>query len=124
MPAVENEQRAREVAKYRQEMATEKRTALAPTNFDTMFNTLSSNVIEFPVVVKADVQGSVEAIVNALHNLSNDDIKVRVLNNCLEDASDVMELLAERCDANLVQIKGNTGLLFKRNFEKPKIELP
>lgn len=51
-------------------------------------------------------------------------IKVRVLNNCLEDASDVMELLAERCHANLVQIKGNTGLLFKRNFEKPKIELP
>ena len=51
-------------------------------------------------------------------------IKVRVLNNCLEDASDVMELHAERCDANLVQIKGNTGLLFKRNFEKPKIELP
>ena len=51
-------------------------------------------------------------------------IKVRVLNNCLEDASDVIELLAERCDANLVQIKGNTGLLFKRNFEKPKIELP
>ena len=51
-------------------------------------------------------------------------IKVRVLNNCLEDASDVMELLAEGCDANLVQIKGNTGLLFKRNFEKPKIELP
>ena len=51
-------------------------------------------------------------------------IKVRVLNNCLEDASDVMELLAERCDANLVQIKGNTGLLFKRNFEKPMIELP
>ncbi|HSJ78528.1 MAG TPA: translation initiation factor IF-2 [Erythrobacter sp.] len=77
---VENEQRAREVAKYRQEMATEKRTALAPTNFDTMFSSLSSSVIEFPVVVKADVQGSVEAIVNALHNLSNDEIKVRVLN--------------------------------------------
>jgi translation initiation factor IF-2 len=80
LTVVENEQRAREVAKYRQEMATEKRTALAPTNFDTMFSTLSSNVIEFPVVVKADVQGSVEAIVTALHNLSNDDIKVRVLN--------------------------------------------
>jgi translation initiation factor IF-2 len=80
LTVVENEQRAREVAKYRQEIATEKRTALAPTNFDTMFNNLASNVIEFPVVVKADVQGSVEAIVNALHNLSNDEIKVRVLN--------------------------------------------
>ncbi|PLK24529.1 translation initiation factor IF-2 [Porphyrobacter sp. TH134] len=79
LTVVENEQRAREVAKYRQEIATEKRTALAPTNFDTMFSSLSSNVIEFPVVVRADVQGSVEAIVNALHNLSNDEIKVRVL---------------------------------------------
>ena len=79
LTVVENEQRAREVAQYRQEKATEKRTALAPTNFDTMFNNLASNVIEWPVLVKADVQGSVEAIVNALHNLSNDDIKVRVL---------------------------------------------
>ncbi len=79
LTVVENEQRAREVAEFRQAKATEKRTALAPTSFDTMFNTLSSKVIEFPVLVKADVQGSVEAIVNALHNLSNDDIKVRVL---------------------------------------------
>ena len=77
LTVVENEQRAREVAQYRQEKATEKRTALAPTSFDTMFN--KSNVIEWPVVVKADVQGSVEAITSALHNLSNDDIKVRVL---------------------------------------------
>lgn len=79
LTVVENEQRAREVAQYRQEKATEKRTALAPTSFDTMFNNLASNVIEFPVLVKADVQGSVEAITNALHNLSNDEIKVRVL---------------------------------------------
>ncbi len=78
LTVVENEQRAREVAAYRKELATEQRTALAPTNFDTMFN--KSNVIEWPVVVKADVQGSVQAIVSALHNLSNADIKVRVLN--------------------------------------------
>jgi translation initiation factor IF-2 len=79
LSVVENEQRAREAAQYRQEKATEKRTALAPTNFDTMFTSLQSDVVEFPVVVKADVQGSVEAINTALHNLSNDDIKVRVL---------------------------------------------
>ncbi|NVE93421.1 translation initiation factor IF-2 [Altererythrobacter lutimaris] len=79
LTVVENEQRAREVAQYRQEKATEKRTALAPTSFDTMFNNLAANVIEWPVVVKADVQGSVEAIVSALHNISTDEIKVRVL---------------------------------------------
>ncbi len=79
LTVVENEQRAREVAEYRQEKATEKRTALAPTSFDTMFNNLKADVIEWPVLVKADVQGSVEAIVNALHNISTDDIKARVL---------------------------------------------
>jgi translation initiation factor IF-2 len=79
LTVVENEQRAREVAQYRQEKATEKRTALAPTSFDTMFNNMKSDVIEFPVLVKADVQGSAEAINTALHNLSNDEIKVRVL---------------------------------------------
>ncbi|GMM92526.1 translation initiation factor IF-2 [Qipengyuania sp. MTN3-11] len=79
LTVVENEQRAREVAQYRQEKATEKRTALAPTSFDTMFNNLSSDLVEFPVLVKADVQGSVEAITSALHNLGNDLIKVRVL---------------------------------------------
>ena len=79
LTVVENEQRAREVAEYRREKATEQRTALAPTSFDTMFNNLASNVIEWPVLVKADVQGSVEAIVTSLHNISTDDIKVRVL---------------------------------------------
>ncbi|PIW55306.1 MAG: translation initiation factor IF-2 [Sphingomonadales bacterium CG12_big_fil_rev_8_21_14_0_65_65_10] len=79
LTVVENEQRAREVAEFRQAKATESRTALAPTNFDTMFNNMQSNVVEFPVLVKADVKGSVEAITSALHNLSNDDIKVRVL---------------------------------------------
>ena len=79
LTVVENEARAREVAEYRQEKATEKRTALAPTSFDTMFNDLQADVVEFPLLVKADVQGSVEAINTALHNLSNDLIKVRIL---------------------------------------------
>ena len=81
LTVVENEARAREVAQYRHEKATEKRTATAPASLDTMFSKLTSDLVEFPVVVKADVQGSAEAIVTALHNLSNDDIKVRVLSS-------------------------------------------
>ena len=88
LTVVENEQRAGK-AQYRQEKATEKRTTLAPTSFDTMFNNLQSNVIEWPVLVKADVQGSVEAIVNSLHNISNDEIKVRVLHAGVGYHSDV-----------------------------------
>jgi len=81
LTVVENEARAREVAQYRHEKATEIRTATAPASLDTMFSKLTSDLVEFPVVVKADVQGSSEAIVTALHNLSNDDIKVRVLSS-------------------------------------------
>ncbi|WP_370184082.1 translation initiation factor IF-2 [Alteriqipengyuania sp.] len=81
LTVVENEQRAREVAEYRQDKANEQRTALAPTNFDAMFAGLANKAIEFPLLVRADVQGSVEAIKTALTNLSNDEIKVRILHS-------------------------------------------
>ena len=83
LTVVENEGRAREVAAYRQEQALKKRTAQAPVSLEGMFSALAdkANVIEFPVVIKADVQGSVEAIVTALNKLSTDEIRVRVLHS-------------------------------------------
>ncbi|BBB13037.1 translation initiation factor IF-2 [Sphingopyxis sp. FD7] len=83
LTVVENEARAREVAAYRQEQALKKRTAQAPVSLEGMFSALAdkANVIEYPVVVKGDVQGSVEAIVNALNKLSTDEIRVRVLHS-------------------------------------------
>ncbi|WP_293643189.1 translation initiation factor IF-2, partial [Sphingopyxis sp. RIFCSPHIGHO2_12_FULL_65_19] len=81
LTVVENEARAREVAAYRQEQATRKRTVQAPVSLEGMFEALAdkANVIQYPVVIKGDVQGSVEAIVNALNKISTDEIKVRVL---------------------------------------------
>jgi len=81
LTVVDSEARAREVAAFRQEQATAKRTTTAPASLENMFSALKAKeaVIEYPVVVKADVQGSVEAIVNALTRLSNDEIKLRVL---------------------------------------------
>src|SRR6478672_3830472 len=80
LSVVENEARAREVAAYRQSVIDTKRTTSAPANFDTMFSALKEKqAVEFPLVVKGDVQGSVEAIVNAVNRISNDDIKARVL---------------------------------------------
>ena len=50
-------------------------------------------------------------------------IKVRVLQNAPEEPADAITMLAERADAHLVQVIGRNGLLFKRNFDKPRIEL-
>jgi len=77
---VENEARAREVAAYRQSVLDRKRTTTAPASFDTMFSALKEKqAVEFPLVIKADVQGSAEAIVSAVNKISNEDIKARVL---------------------------------------------
>ena len=83
LTVVENEARAREVAAYRQEQALRKRTAQAPVSLEGMFSALAdkAKTLEYPVVIKADVQGSVEAIVNALNKLSTDEIRVRVLHS-------------------------------------------
>lgn len=80
LTVVENEARAREVAAYRQSVIDTKRTTNAPASFDTMFSALKEKqAVEFPLVIKGDVQGSVEAIVAAVNKISNEDIKARVL---------------------------------------------
>jgi translation initiation factor IF-2 len=82
LQVVENEARAREVAEYRQGVALQKRTTQAPASLESMFSALrDKQAIEYPVVVKADTQGSVEAIVGSLNKISTDDIKVRILHS-------------------------------------------
>ena len=51
-------------------------------------------------------------------------IKVRVLQNAEEEPAEAIETLAERADSELVQVIGRNGLLYRKNQEKPKIELP
>ncbi len=82
LSVVETEARAREVAAYRQQVALTKRTTSAPASLESMFAGLAEKkAMEFPVVVKADVHGSTEAIVSALNKLSTDEIRVRVLHS-------------------------------------------
>src|SRR5438094_7656505 len=76
---VENEARAREVASYRQSVLDRKRTTAAPVSLENMFASHASTTKELALVIRADVQGSVEAIVHALNRLSTDEIKVRIL---------------------------------------------
>ncbi|HEX2804176.1 MAG TPA: translation initiation factor IF-2 [Sphingomicrobium sp.] len=78
---VENEARAREVATYRQGVLDRKRTTAAPVSLENMFASHASTTKELPLVIKADVHGSLEAIVHALNRLSTDEIKVRVLHS-------------------------------------------
>ncbi|WP_326524941.1 translation initiation factor IF-2 [Sphingomonas sp.] len=82
LQVVENEARAREVAEYRQGVLTQKRTTSAPASLESMFSALKAKqAIEYPLVVKADTQGTVEAIVGAINKISTDDIRARILHS-------------------------------------------
>ncbi|WP_394654268.1 translation initiation factor IF-2 [uncultured Sphingomonas sp.] len=82
LSVVENEARAREVAEYRQSVLTQKRTTAAPASLESMFSALKAKqAIEYPLVVKADTQGTVEAIVAAINKISTDDIRARILHS-------------------------------------------
>ncbi|PEQ14391.1 translation initiation factor IF-2 [Novosphingobium sp. PC22D] len=122
LSVVENEQRAREVSEYRQEQATAKRTAMAPASLDTMFSALADkqNVIEYPVVIKADVQGSIEAINNALHNLSNDEIKVRILHSGVGAITETDVTLASASNAPIVGFNVRPNAKARQQIEQTK----
>ena len=123
LTVVDSEARAREVAEYRQTQATAKRTATAPTSLDAMFAGLNSDVIEFPLVVKADVQGSTEAIVNALHNLSNDEIKVRVLHSGVGAITESDVTLAAASKAPIIGFNVRPNAKARELIERTKVEM-
>ena len=82
LTVVENEARAREVAAYRASVIQQKRTTQAPASLESMFSALrDKQAQQYPVVVKADAQGSVEAIIGSLAKIGNEDIQVRVLHS-------------------------------------------
>jgi translation initiation factor IF-2 len=123
LTVVDNEARAREVAEYRQTQATAKRTATAPTSLDAMFAGLKSDVIEFPLLVKADVQGSAEAIVSALHNLSNDEIKVRVLHSGVGAITESDVTLAAASKAPIIGFNVRPNAKARELIERNKVEM-
>ncbi|MEL6681704.1 MAG: translation initiation factor IF-2 [Pseudomonadota bacterium] len=81
---VETDAQAREIAEYREKAAKEKRAAAgaATTLEQLMANAKADeNVSELPILVKADVQGSAEAIVQAMEKIGNEEVRVRVLHS-------------------------------------------
>lgn len=125
LTVVENEARAREVAAYRQEKATAKRTAVAPASIENMFSALAAKqtVIEYPVVIKADVQGSTEAIVNALNRLSTDEIKVRILQSGVGAITESDVGLAQASGAPIVGFNVRPNAKARELIERNKVRM-
>ena len=102
---VETEAQAREIAEYRANAAKEKRAAVgAATTLDQLMAKAKADqsVAELPIVVKADVQGSAEAIVQAMEKIGNDEVRVRVLHSGVGAITETDVGLAEASGAPIM----------------------
>ncbi|MEC7463803.1 MAG: translation initiation factor IF-2, partial [Pseudomonadota bacterium] len=101
---VENEARAREITEFRQRRDRDAKVqAGARGTLDEMFSQIQAGEIkEVAIVVKADVQGSVEAIVQSAQNLSNDEVSVRVLHTGVGGINESDVTLAKASNAMMV----------------------
>ena len=124
LSVVENEARAREVAEYRQGVITSKRTTSAPASLESMFSALKEKqAIEYPLVVKADTQGSVEAIVGSLNKISTDLIKVRVLHAGVGGITESDVSLAAASKAPIIGFNVRANAKAREIAERQKVAL-
>ncbi len=103
---VETEARAREITEYRERQKREKAAARGPalrtSLSDMMSNLKAAGRKELPIVVKGDVQGSVEAITAAVEKLGNDEVVARVIHGGVGGVTESDVTLAEASKAVIV----------------------
>ncbi len=102
---VETEAQAREIAEYREQAAKDKRAAAgAATTLDQLMAKAKAdeNVSELPILVKADVQGSAEAIAQAMEKIGNEEVRVRLLHSAVGAITESDIGLAEASGAPVI----------------------
>jgi translation initiation factor IF-2 len=110
---VDTEAQAREIADYRNEVAKEKRATAGASTLEQMMAKAKEdeNVSELQILVKADVQGSAEAIVQAMEKIGNDEVRVRVLHYGVGAITNTDVSLAEASSAPVIgfNVRANTS---------------
>ncbi len=110
---VATEAEAREIADYRAQVTKDKKAAVgAATTLDQLMAKAKAdeNVAELPIVVKADVQGSTEAIIQALEKIGNDEVRVRAIHSGVGAITESDVTLAEASGAPIIgfNVRANT----------------
>ncbi len=101
---VDNEARARELTEFRERRARDERTAITSRGtLETMFDQIGSGASqELAILIKADAQGSIEAIQNSAQLISTDEVSVRVLHSGVGGVNESDVTLAKASNAMIV----------------------
>ena len=121
----ENEARAREVADYRSDAEREQRAAAASrSSLEQMFAQIQEGEIkQIPIVIKADVQGSVEAVVGALENLNTDEVAVQILHSGVGGITESDITLANASDAIVIGFNVRANAQARESARRDTVEI-
>ena len=102
--AVDNERMARELVEQRKEQEKEERNkAMQKVTLENLFDTIQQgNMKELNIIIKADVQGSVEAVRASLLKLSNEEVRVNVIHGAVGAINESDVMLATASNAIIV----------------------
>lgn len=124
---VENEARAREISEYRQRLARDKAAARQSGqrgSLEQMMSQLQNTGFkEFPLVIKADVQGSVEAIIGALDKLGTDEVRARIVHSGAGGITESDLALAEASNAAIIGFNVRANAQAKLAAERAGTEI-
>ncbi|MFN0023882.1 MAG: translation initiation factor IF-2 [Parvularculaceae bacterium] len=122
---VESEARAREVADFRARKKREKAsTKSSGTSLEQMMAQLQdAEIKELPLVIKGDVQGSLEAIVTSLEKLSTNEVRVRVLHTGVGGISESDVILAGASGAPVIGFNVRANADAREEAERVKVEI-
>ena len=123
---VETEAQAREIADYREKVTKDKRAAAgAATTLEQLMAKAKADlsVAELPIVIKADVQGSAEAIVQAMEKIGNDEVRVRVLHSGVGAITDTDVGLAEASKAPIIGFNVRANASARQSANQKGVEI-
>lgn len=123
---VDTEAQAREIAAYREQAAKDKRAAAgAATTLDQLLAKAKAdeNVAELPILVKADVQGSAEAIGQAMEKIGNDEVRVRVLHSGVGAITESDVGLAEASSAPVIGFNVRANAPARNSAQQKGVEI-
>jgi translation initiation factor IF-2 len=123
---VETEAQAREIATYREKAAKDKRAAIgAATTLEQLMAKAKADkdVSELPIIVKADVQGSAEAIVQAMEKIGNDEVRVRVLHYGVGAITDSDVGLAEASNVPIIGFNVRANASARQSANQKGVEI-
>ena len=123
--AVEDERLARELVEQRKQEAKEEQfKSYQKVTLDNLFSQIAEgDVKELPVIVKADVQGSVEAVRQSLEKISNDEVRVRVIHGAVGAVSESDVMLANASNAIIVGFNVRPDPVAKLSAERDGVDI-